>query len=211
MDFVVLGIGFPDIVQTIEDLIFEDNSLRFLGFLDDNEDNINKEILGYKVIGSLDWIDNNPGVKVFNTIARDLLVRDSINKNMLKKEVGFINLIHPSVNTKYSQIGEEGILISKNVYLEATSNIASHCMILQGSSIGHDCCLEENTFVGPGSKILGKVHIGRNCLIGSGTSIYPGVKIGNNSTTGINSIILADIGDSLTFSSPPSRKIFSSG
>ena len=37
MKFVVLGIGFPDIVQTIEDLMRKDKSLDFLGFLDDDK------------------------------------------------------------------------------------------------------------------------------------------------------------------------------
>ena len=93
-------------------------------------------------------------VRVFNSIARNLKTRDIINKRMLKKDIGFVNLIHPSINTKLSKLGKKGILINKNVYLEAASKIGSHSMILQGSSIGHDCSIGENTFVGPGSNIL---------------------------------------------------------
>jgi len=210
MKFVVLGVGFPDIVQMIEDLLLEDKNLDFLGFLDDDKNKNKEKIFGYDVLGNLDWIDDNPDVQVFNSIARNLRIRDLINKRIQKKGIGFINLIHPSVNTKFSKLGKGGVLINKNVYLEATSKLGSHSMILQGSSIGHDCSIGENTFIGPGSNILGNVNIGTNCLIGSGTTIYPGVKIGNNSITGINSIILSDVGDSQTISSPPSRKIFSS-
>jgi len=209
MKFVVLGIGFPDIIQTIDDLLQEDKGLEFLGFLDDDKKKRNFFLFGYKVLGGLNWIEDNKDIKVFNSIARNLKTRDLINKKMTKKKVSFINLIHPTINTKFSELGKEGILINKNVYLESTSKIGAHSMILQGSSIGHDCSIGENTFIGPGSNILGNVEIGKNCLIGSGTTIYPGVKIGNNSVTGINSIILSDVGDSQTVSSPPSRKIFS--
>ena len=51
-------------------------------------------------------------------------------------------------------------------------------MILQGTSIGHNCIIGENTFIGPGCNILGGVKIGKNCLIGAGTTIYPSITVG---------------------------------
>lgn len=209
MKFVVLGTGFPDIVQIIEDILLKDKSLEFIGFLDDDESKSKKTFFGYEVLGSIGWLNNNSEVQAFNSIARNLQTKALINQQLSSNNIKFINLLHPSVNTKFSELGREGILISKNVYLEATSKISSHVMILQGSSIGHDCEIGDNTFVGPGSNILGNVQVGKNCLIGSGTTIYPGVKISDNSKTGINSIILSDVSEGETISSPPSRRIFS--
>tara|TARA_B100000989_G_C19434166_1_gene424402 strand:- start:196 stop:825 length:630 start_codon:yes stop_codon:yes gene_type:complete len=207
MKFVVLGTGFPDIIQTIEDIKMLDTDLDFLGFLDDNTSSNSKNLFGYDYLGSISWLEGKSDTQAFNTIARDLSIKAKINKNLSLKGIKFINLIHPSINTSYSEIGNEGILISKNAYLEAKSKISSHSIILQGSSIGHDCYIGENTFIGPGCNILGGVKIGRNCLIGAGTTIYPGITVGDDCITGINSIILKDIEDSETFSSNPSRKI----
>ena len=207
IDLVVVGVGFPDVIQTIEDINSFDSSLNFMGFLDDNIQLRNNDYFGYGVIGDLNWIDKNLSVHVFNTVARNLTVRKSINNLFINKKALFANLVHPSVNTKYSKLGK-GILISKNVYIEPRSAVGSHTMILQGSSIGHDCKIGNNCFIGPGSKILGGVIIEDNCFIGSGTTVYPGIQIKKNSTTGINSIILANINENESISSPPSRKIF---
>ncbi len=207
MKFVVLGTGFPDIIQTIKDIQLKNKNYTFLGFLDDDASSARKNLFGHEFLGPLSWLNEKKDICVFNTIARDLSVKERINTSLSSKDINFINLIHPSVNTKYSKIGSEGILIAKNVYLEATSEISSHCMILQGTSIGHNCIIGENTFIGPGCNILGGVKIGKNCLIGAGTTIYPSITVGEKCITGINSIILKDIKDSETFSSNPSRKI----
>lgn len=209
MKFVVLGTGFPDIIQTIEDVLLVDKSMEFIGFLDDDESKSKKKFFGYEVLGPLDWLNSNLEIYSINTIARNLQSKANITKKLKTKNIKFVNLIHPSVNIKFAEIGNEGILISKNVYLEATSKISSHTMILHGTSIGHDCEIGENAFVGFGCNLLGNVKVGKNCLIGAGTTIYPGVQIADNSITGINSIIMSNVNEGETISSPPSRRIFS--
>ena len=208
MDLVILGVGFPDIVQTIEDINHIKKSINFLGFLDDNSKLMNEEVLGYPVIGNLEWINSNLDVEVFNTIARNLSTRNKINEIFVNKGAIFANLIHPTVSVNYSKLGK-GILLSKNIYLEPRTDIGSHTMILQGSSIGHDCKIGKNCFVGPGCNILGNVIIEDNCYIGSGTTIYPEVIIRRNTTTGINSIIMSSTNEFETIFSPPSKRIFS--
>tara|TARA_B100000989_G_C19479858_1_gene444642 strand:- start:513 stop:1166 length:654 start_codon:yes stop_codon:yes gene_type:complete len=210
MNFVVLGVGFPDIIQTIRAIEDKNEDFNFLGFLDDNKKLHGIDIFGYPVLGSMNWLKKNPNVKIFNTIAKNLSVKEEINFKQKQNGFSFINLIHPNVDTNLSTLGDEGILISKNVYLEAKSQISSHCMILQGSSIGHDTSIGENSFIAPNCNLLGRVKIGKNCLIGAGTTIYPGIKIDDNCITGINSIIISNMKEFDTFSSPPSRKIFSS-
>ncbi len=207
IDLVVIGVGFPDIIQTIEDINSNNQSVNFLGFLDDNKDLLDKNYYGYKIIGGLDWIEKNPDTYIFNTVARNLSVRSEVNSYFKKRNIKFANLIHPTVSTKYSVLGD-GILLSKNVYLEPRSTIGSNTMILQGSSIGHDCIVGNNCFIGPGSNILGNVAIEEDCFIGSGSTVYPGIVIKKKSTTGMNSIIMKGVNENETISSPPSRKIF---
>ena len=73
MNFVVLGVGFPDIIQTIRDIKNKNEDFNFLGFLDDNKKLHGIDIFGYPVLGPLDWLKKNPNVKIFNTIAKTYL------------------------------------------------------------------------------------------------------------------------------------------
>ena len=59
-DIVIAGTGQPELLPIIDDFnsscIDKDDCYHLLGFIDDNEANQDREILGYKVLGPFDWI-----------------------------------------------------------------------------------------------------------------------------------------------------------
>ena len=58
MDVAVVGTGYPEIISLLNDFISLDTKLNFIGFLDDNQKNKSRNLYGYKIIGNLDWIEN---------------------------------------------------------------------------------------------------------------------------------------------------------
>jgi len=203
-DLVVIGVGFPDIVQIIDDINNDKKQFNFLGFLDDNPNLKKYDLFGNKVIGNIDWLDTQKNVYVINTVGRNTKIRNIVNKKLIEKNTLQINLVHPSVNLKYVKIGN-GNIISKNVYLEAKSTIKSNCMILSNVTIGHDCVINDNCFIGPGAHILGGVTLNKNCFIGSGSVIHPKIKLEDDTTVGINSCIFKDSIKGGTYLSLPSK------
>jgi len=206
-DLVVLGVGFPDIIQTIEDINQDTKIYNLLGFIDDNPEFKDKTIYDYPVLGTMEWLRNRSHVYVVNTVAKNMTIRKNSTIKLNNLNANFLNIIHPTVNTKYTKIGL-GNILCKNVYLEAQSVIGSHCMLLPNVTIGHDTSINDNCFFGPNSSILGGVKINENCLIGSGTVILPKVKIDQNVVLGINSSVYSNVDKGKTLMSPPSRKIF---
>lgn len=203
-DLVVIGVGFPDIVQIIDEINSNQKKYNFIGFLDDNPKLKDFSLYKYPVIGNINWLDKHKNVVAINTVAKNTQIRKFVNQKILDKNISLINLVHPSVNLKYTVIGN-GNIISKNVYLEATSKIGSHCMVLSNSTIGHDCVIENNCFIGPGVHILGGVTVKDNCLIGSGSVIHPKVKLEEDTTIGINSKIFKNTEKGGTYLSVPSK------
>ena len=191
-DLIIIGVGFPDIIQTVEDINSDKKQFNLLGFLDDNTNLHNQKILNYPVLGSLNWIKENQNVKIINTIARDLPKRQVINQYLRSIGCRFTKLIHPSVNIKYSKV-ENNVLISKFVYLEPRTIIKKDTMILPFCSIGHDVIIEKNCFIASGCHFGGFSNIKENCLIGAGSSIHPKVTIEKNCKIGINSSIFSNI------------------
>ena len=55
--FAVAGVGFGDIIILIEDILKNDKSLKFLGFIDDKK-NKNINLKNYKIIGSWKGMKN---------------------------------------------------------------------------------------------------------------------------------------------------------
>ena len=105
MKFVVLGTGFPDIVQTIEDILLKDKSLEFIGFLDDDERKSKKTCFGYEVLGSIDWLHNKPKLGHRNFYLDTL---NDILNIIAKKEYynGPMNLIFHRINNLLVQLQE---------------------------------------------------------------------------------------------------------
>jgi len=205
VDLVVAGVGFLDVVNVIEDINLNKREINFLGFIDDNQEKLPKNILGYPILGPLDWIADNPNVSVFNSIAKNTIIRKKSYLKLLDLNASFYSLIHPSVNIRHSDIAS-GVLICSNVNVEPKVKIGSQTMILTNTTIGHDSIIGSNCFVAPGANILGSVKIDDECFIGSGAVIYPGRHIGSNSTIGINSTVINNIEKFTTVFSSPGRQ-----
>ena len=55
-DLVILGVGFPDIIQIIEDINRDRKTFNIIGFIDDNPDFQNKDFFNYQVVCTIDWL-----------------------------------------------------------------------------------------------------------------------------------------------------------
>lgn len=189
IDLVILGVGFPDIIQTIYDINSHKKKINVLGFLDDNPNLLHSEISGFPVLGGLSWLKFNRNICVVNTIAKNARVRKSVHDKIVDLGSKFANIIHPSVGVKFSNIGS-GVIISKGVYLENRSKIGDFTIILPNSTIGHDCELGSNNFIASGVHIGGYVKTGNFCWIGAGTTINPRSILKDNCVTGSNANII---------------------
>jgi len=205
---VIAGTGYLDVIQVIDEINkFSENKLELLGFLDDCSENYKRNLYGHKILGGFDWIQNNhTEVYVFNSIARTTTIRSGAMDRLLNFGAKFCNVIHPSVNINYVQIGS-GVYIGKNAYLELGCKIESHVMILENATIAHDSLIGENSFVGAGVHIQGNVNIGDMCFIASGAVIYPGLTIENHSTIGINAAQVINVRAGESYAAAPARRI----
>ena len=109
-DLVVIGVGFPDIVQIIDEINSNQKKYNFIGFLDDNPKLKDFSLYKYPVIGNINWLDKHKNVVAINTVAKNTQIRKFVNQKILDKNISLINLVHPSVNLKYTVIGNGNII-----------------------------------------------------------------------------------------------------
>jgi len=106
----------------------------------------------------------------------------------------------------YIQIGND-VFLGSNSSIELGSIdgtvISDNVKIDDLVQIGHNCAIGDSTLVMAGVVLCGGVRIGSHCWIAPGTYVRQKVKIGNNSMTGLGSIVVKDVVDnSLVFGNP---------
>jgi len=144
----------------------------------------NQEILGYKVLGSDDDLEN-----IFEEVGFALVTVGQIKSPTVRislfeklKSIGFnLPVIAPPAAhiSKHSSIGE-GTIIMHGAVVNASSSIGKNCIINNKALVEHDVKIQDHCHIATGAIINGDVTIGRGTFIGSGAVIYNGISIGDN-------------------------------
>lgn len=184
----IIGAGFPDAIRTFRNSTIN-QFYDLVGILDDNPLLLGKNILGVKIVGSLDLLNNHRGVNIFNSVGLSKASRNRVNKKLENYEVIFQSIIHQNVNTE-NVIIEPGCFIAQTAYLEPNSSIGEGTMLLPGVTVGHDTKIGQNCFISSGVHIGGNVRVGDYCWIGAGSCIHPNSAIGNGSVIDMNSRVI---------------------
>ena len=82
------GVDQSMISVALSENIINDQVKIWRGFLDDNNDLLDNVYFGYKIVGSLNWIDDNKRISVFNSVARTLDIRRHVNNLFIEITLG---------------------------------------------------------------------------------------------------------------------------
>ncbi|MDK0927592.1 acetyltransferase [Clostridium perfringens] len=208
-NLIIIGAGGvgKETAWIVEQINMKKETYNILGFVDDNEEILNKFINGYKVLGRLDYLlENEIECEIVIAIANYKVKRSIVNK-LKNKGFKYSTLIHPSLNISSSvKIGEgtivyEGVIISPNVI------IGNHVIISPKSGIGHDSIIKDYVSVLWNVSISGKDLIEEGVLLGSGSTIIQGKKIGKYSIVGAGAVVINDIKNNKTAVGIPAKDI----
>lgn len=201
---VIAGTGYMPILQIITKM--SNNTYDLLGFIDDNYENKKRNLYGYEILGGFDWIKNKKEVYTINSIARTTKIRKKSTEKLEKYGAKFVNIIHPSVNTEFAEIGI-GNVISEGVNLEPGVKIGNHNMILKSCSLGHDSSIGDFNFLGIDSIIQGNCKLADNIFLSARTIIEPNLEVGKGCVSMAGSTIFNNVESSKLIINIPSKVI----
>jgi acetyltransferase EpsM len=182
-------------------IIDKTHELEVLGFLNDVIP-VGSKIGKYKkikVVGTSDDIEKylaEEDVSIF--VAYIGMTRE---KEIYEKLEGlkippdrFIRLIDPSaiIPHGYCSIGS-GVLFAPLSQLSPDTTIGDNCILLPNSFIGHDSTLDRFVSVANNAAVGANVHVGKGVHIGSNATIREKIKIGEFSLVGQGSVVLEDV------------------
>lgn len=203
--YIVGAGGFSrEVAWLIEEINEKKPTWEIMGFIDEDKENIGKELNGYKVLGDLEFLNKQEKANVTIAIGTGE-VREKIIKKIKKHE--FPILIHPSVIiSRFTNIGEGTIICAGNII---TTNVVieKHVIINLDCTIGHDVILKNYTTILPSANISGNVIIGEKTTIGTGSAIIQGITVGKQCMIGAGSVVNKAILDYATAVGIPARII----
>lgn len=203
--YIVGAGGFSrEVAWLIEDINKKNTMWKIKGFIDEDINNIGKELNGYKVLGDISYLNNQEKANVIIAIGNGE-IRKKIIETIKNHE--FPILIHPSIiMSKYIEIGQ-GTIICAGSILTTNIKIGEHVIINLDCTIGHDSILENYSTILPSTNISGNVKVEEYATIGTGTAIIQGKNIGKRSIIGAGSVINKDIPDNSTAVGVPAKVI----
>lgn len=201
--YIVGAGGFArEVAWLIEDINEKKLTWEIAGFIDDNLENLGKELNGYKVLGDIDYLNNQEKSSVVIAIGNSQ-VRERI-ANKIKKH-DFPTIIHPEAKiSNLTKIGEGSIICYGNT-ISVNTELGKFNILNIGSTIGHDTILSDFVSVMSNVTISGNVTIGKHSMIGSGSVILQGKTVGENSIVGIGSAVVKKVKSNNTAMGVPAK------
>jgi len=205
---VVIGSGgfSKQVIELIEQINTACQEYELIGIIDDNKSLHGTNILGYKIIGDTEYINQfSQQEEVYGVIAiADGEVRKQISQKL--KNINWVNLIHPSVIlSKYSEIGY-GNIICAGVVINPDFKIGNHSHINIGTTLGHDVSISDYVTIMPGCRISGNVLLKSNSMLGTGSTIIQGLTIECNVILGAGSVVTKNTEQNYLYVGIPAQK-----
>jgi sugar O-acyltransferase (sialic acid O-acetyltransferase NeuD family) len=207
-NLVVIGSGgfSKQVIEIIEKLNCKKSEFNLIGIIDDNKEFIGHEVLGYKIIGTTEYImDYSQKNEVYGIIA---ISNGEVRERIVRKLVyiKWINLIHPSVEmSKYVKLGV-GNIICAGVIINPECNIGNHVHINIGTTVGHDVSMMDYVTIMPGSNISGNVLLKEKSMVGTGAKVIQGLKIEESVILGAGAVLTKNTEKSCIYVGIPAKK-----
>lgn len=151
-------------------------------FLDDDEKLTHCG--SYPVIGNSDKeIDGDVFVAIGNAAIRERL---SEGKKMA-------TLIHPDAVISDGVVIGSGTVVMAGTVINPGSLIGCGVIVNTGSSIDHDCIVEDYVHISVGSHICGTVKVGKGTWVGAGATVSNNINICGRCTIGAGAVVIKDI------------------
>ena len=207
-DLIIIGAGGfgREVSWLVERINAAAPEWNILGFADDNESLLGKELDGYKVLGGTDVIKNFPQAYVICCIA-NTEIRKKICRKVNSFGGRFAILADPAaIISDKVEIGE-GSVICAGAVLTVDIKIGRHNIIDVNSTVGHDAVLQDYVTLYPSANVSGNTLICEGVQLGTGSQVIQGKTVGANTFIGAGAVVVKDIPSGCTAVGVPAKVI----
>ena len=194
-DIVIIGAGGvgKEVAWIIEQINEVTPTYEILGFIDDSKEKWNTQIIGYKVLGGIDYLKEIDYKENIIIAIANYKVKKSIVSKLENLDIKYPIIKHPNLKLHKSvEIGEGSILYEGSI-ISPEVKIGKHVIISPKCGIGHDSIIKDYVSLLWNVNISGNDFIEEGVLFGSGSIIIQGKRVKEGSIIGAGAIVVKDI------------------
>jgi len=188
----------------MEALQQDDSEWEMVGYLDDGVPS-GTDVLGYPVLGGLDWLEKAPSeVQALITIGVPA-VRRKVDERIRSWGRAFATLIHPGTATSRWVDFGEGSLVMAACSFTVESVLGRHVVVNPGCTVAHDVRIGDYSYLSPGVHLAGRVTLEAEAYLGTGAVVIPSRTVGKGATVGAGAVVIRDVPPGSTAVGVPTR------
>lgn len=193
-DLIIIGAGNPDIIKLLLDINDDKKKFNIIGILEKDTKLIGESLNGIPIIGDDSYLKKNNNLNVVFNILGNCQIRYSTLQSLISKYniSKFPNIIHPSVNMRFVNIGI-GNIIYQNFTFGSNVYIKNFNILYYGSTIGHETKLGSFNLVAANSLIRARNIIHDRVFISNGVITNINLEITNDVFIGLGSVVVNSI------------------
>lgn len=176
----VLLIGGGGHCKSVIDVIEQTDNYRIAGIIDRKE-LIGSDVLGYKIIGSDDDLENLRKQFSYAFVTVGFIKSNVVRKKLYKKlkELSFSipTIISPLAYVAKDVCIDEGSVIHHQVFLNSSVKIGKNCIINSKALIEHDSVVEDNCHISTGAIVNGGAIVQKDSFVGSNACVINGAEV----------------------------------
>lgn len=201
-------IGASGFGKEIAFLIERLSEWEIIGFYDDNVEQYNDTVYGYKILGNITELSMvTTDLSVVCAIGKPKVRKKIIDKIQNNKNLSFPNIIDSTAIVGKSVELGMGNIICANAVLTVDIKIDDFNIINLSSTIGHDVTLNSFNTLYPTVNVSGNVTSENYVEFGTGTQVIQGLRIAEGAIIGAGSVVVRDIERYTTSVGVPAKTI----
>ena len=155
-------------------------------------------------LGTIDTFFPLPGDQLVPTISSPLS-RSLVVHKLLSRSCTFISYLHPSVHVSLGSSIGQGCILLPNSLISNDSTIADFSIVNTCSSIGHDVRIGSFVTICSHVDVMGHSVVENQVFLGSGSRILPGKCVGEGAVIGAGAIAARSVPRGKTLYAPLSK------
>lgn len=185
--------------------VAESAGYQILGVLDMPE-NVGKEVLSTKVIGTDDDIPSYVDRAEF-VITVGFIKNPSIRiklYNKIKEAGGRLATVIASTAyvSKYAEIGE-GTVVLHQAFVNAGAKVGKNVILNTATNIEHDAVIGDHSHISTGTMVNGECKVGERCFIGSQSVLANCITVGDDIIVSAGSFVRKSISEKGIYAGNP--------
>lgn len=166
--------------RSVIDVIELESKYRIKGIFDVKE-NIGKDVLGYKIIGSDEDVAKYASSENYFLITvgqiKSAEIRIKIYKKLKEIKANLATVISPRAHvSRHASVGE-GTVILHDALVNANAKVGNNCIINTKSLIEHDATVEDHCHISTAAVVNGNCYIESETFIGSNAVLKEGLVV----------------------------------